>query len=143
MKETFSKHTDLRKRLKWFEGNQTNSINSVGEVRSSTYSLEKTINIFLPQNDAAARFENDTSFKMKNLEEKIEGLSRDNVYPQPVSLAAEVKVESMEILAVSTTGSQDLERDLKGHEDRVEDIACSCFQVQSKLHSYFLNFKRC
>lgn len=72
---------------------------------------------------------------MKNLEEKIEGLSRDNVYPQPVSLAAEVKVESMEILAVSTTGSQDLERDLKGHEDRVEDIACSCFQSIAEVET--------
>ncbi|KAG0553581.1 hypothetical protein KC19_12G022600 [Ceratodon purpureus] len=119
--ETSSEQTELRKRLKRFEGMQTDVIHSVGEMRSNTCTLEKTVNLFLPQYDAAARIVNEISCKVERLEERIEGFACDEGLAQVISRVAETKIESLKELTSSAVGLQDLGRDLRDLQDRVEN----------------------
>ena len=136
MNETSSEQAESRKRLKRLEGMQTDLIHSVGEVQSNMCTLEKTVNLFLPQYDAAARIVNEISCKVERLEEKIQGFACDEDLAQVISRVAETKIESLKELASSVVGLQDLGRDFRYLRDRVESNDLSHCQVQL----CFLNF---
>jgi hypothetical protein len=136
--ETSSEQTELRKRLKRFESMQTDLVHSVGEVRSNTCTLEKTVNLFLPQYDGAARIVNEISCKVERLEERIEGFACDEGLAQVISRVAETKIGSLKELALSAVGLQDLGRDFRDLQDRIENNDHSHCQVQLKLQSCFL-----
>lgn len=139
MNETSSEQTELRKRLKRFEGIQTDLIQSVGEVRSNTCTLENSVNLFLPRYDAAARIVDNISCKVERLEERIEGFACDEGLAQAISRVAETKIESLKELTHSTVGLQDLGRDLRDLQDRVENMDHSRCEVQLQIHLWFLN----
>jgi len=131
--ELSSEHTELRNRLKRFEGIQAELEDSVGEVRSNTSTLEKTVNLFLPQYDDAVRIVNDLSCKVDRMKKRIEGFAYDDDLAQAISRVAEAKVESLKESAVSCVNFQDLGRDLRDLQDRVENHDQSHCQVQWKF----------
>jgi len=121
--------------MKRFEGIQTDLIHSLEEVRSNTSTLEKTVNLFLPQYDTAARIIDNISCKVEHLEERIEGFACDEGLAQIISRLAETKFESLKELAHSNIGLQDLGRDLRDLQDRVENNDHSHCQVQLPTRS--------
>lgn len=137
--ELSSEQTELRKRLKRFEGTQAEFMHSMGEVRSSTSTLEKTVNSFLPQYDDAVRIVNDLSCKVDRMKKRIEGFAYDDDLAQVISRVAEAKVESLKESAVSPLSFQDLGRDLRDLRDRVENNDNSHCQVQLTISVMFLN----
>jgi len=94
--------------------------------------------LFLPQYDDAVQIVNDLSSKVERMKKRIEGIAYDDDLVQEISRVAEAKVESMKGLAVSPVGLEDLGRDLRELQERVESNDHSHCQVQWKFRSCFL-----
>lgn len=137
MDELSSEQTELRKRLKRFEGVQAELTQSVGEVRSSTSTLEKTVTSFLPQYDDAVQVVNDLSTKVDRMKKRIEGFAYDDDLAQVISRVAESKVESLKEAGLSPVSFQNLGRDLRDLQDRVENNDHNHCQVRWKFWSCF------
>lgn len=140
MDELSSEQTELRKRLKRFEGVQAELTQSVGEVRSSTCTLEKTVTSFLPQYDDAVQVVNDLSTKVDRMKKRIEGFAYDDDLAQVISRVAESKVESLKEAGLSPVSFQNLGRDLRDLQDRVENNDHNHCQVRAaEILVLFLN----
>lgn len=131
--------SETNKRMKRVENTQADLVQSVEEVRANTSDLGKTIGMWLPRYEAAARVVNDLSSKVERVEERFEGFACDEGLEQQISRVAETKVQSLKDLVISTSAVKDIGLDLQDLHERVENSERAQFQVLGHIcHLYHL-----